>query len=79
MSVSQTSASILEVPHAFTVQSPSARALMIVTPGGFEQMFIDGGVPASEAAEPPALGYEPDAGRALTERFGFEVIGPQLT
>jgi mannose-6-phosphate isomerase-like protein (cupin superfamily) len=68
-----------EVPHAFMVQSPSARALVIVTPGGLEQMFVDGGVPASEAVEPPALGYDPDAARALAQKFGFEVIGPQLT
>ena len=67
------------VPHAFRVESPSARALVIVTPGGFEQMFVDGGVPVSEMAEPPALGYDPDAARALAEKFGFEVIGPQLT
>ena len=68
-----------EVPHAFTVQSPTARALVIVTPGGFEEMFIAGGVPVSESTEPPALGYDPDAARALAEQFGFEVIGPQLT
>src|SRR5215211_5535988 len=68
-----------EVPHAFKVQSPSARALVIVTPGGFEEMFVDGGVPASESTESPALGYDPDAARALAEKFGFDVIGPQLT
>ncbi len=67
-----------EVPHAFTVQSPSARVLLIVTPGGFEQMFVDGGVPTSEAAEPPTQEYDPDAARALAEKFGFDVIGPQV-
>jgi mannose-6-phosphate isomerase-like protein (cupin superfamily) len=68
-----------EVPHAFTVQSASARALVIVTPGGFEQMFVEGGVPASDTAEPPTQGYDPDAARALAEKFGFDVVGPQLT
>ena len=68
-----------EVPHAFTVQSPIARALVIVTPGGFEQMFVDGGVPVSETTEAPTQGYDPDAARALAEKFGFDVIGPQLT
>jgi mannose-6-phosphate isomerase-like protein (cupin superfamily) len=68
-----------EVPHAFVVQSPTARALVILTPGGFEQMFVDGGVPVSEAAEPPAQDYDPDAARALAAKFGFDVIGPQLT
>ena len=68
-----------EVPHAFTVQSPTARALVIVTPGGLEQMFADGGVPASETTEPPTQRYDPDAARALAEKFRFDVIGPQLT
>jgi uncharacterized RmlC-like cupin family protein len=67
------------VPHAFTVQSPSARALVIISPGGFEQMFVDGGVPASETAEPPTDHYDPDAARALAEKFGFDVVGPQLS
>jgi mannose-6-phosphate isomerase-like protein (cupin superfamily) len=68
-----------EVPHAFTVQSSTARVLVIVTPGGFEQMFVDGGVPASDTSEPPTQEYDPDAARALAEKFGFDVVGPQLT
>lgn len=67
------------VPHAFKVLPGGARALVIVTPGGFEQMFVDGGVPASESTEPPAQHYDPDAARALAERYGFDVVGPQLT
>jgi mannose-6-phosphate isomerase-like protein (cupin superfamily) len=66
------------VPHAFTVQSPSARALVIVTPGGFEEMFVEGGVPASETTEPPTSHYDPDAARAISAKFGFDVVGPQL-
>lgn len=68
-----------EVPHAFTVQSTSARALVIVTPAGFEQMFVDGGVPASESNAPPTERYDPDAARALAEKYGFDVIGPRLS
>src|SRR5215211_9416605 len=68
-----------EVAHAFTVQSPSARALVIITPGGFEQMFVDGGVPASETTEPPTDRYDPEAARALAEKFGFDVVGSQLS
>jgi quercetin dioxygenase-like cupin family protein len=66
------------VPHAFKVVSENARALVIVTPGGFEQMFADGGVPASAASEPPVQRYDPEAARALAERYGFDVLGPQL-
>lgn len=67
-----------EVPHAFRVESPTARALVIVTPGGFEQMFVEGGVAAIDTTEPPTQSYDPDAARALAEKFGFDVIGPQL-
>lgn len=67
-----------EVPHAFKVQPGGARALVIVTPGGFERMFEEGGVPARESAEPPTAEYDPEAAIALAERFGFEVVGPQL-
>lgn len=67
------------VPHAFKVQPGGARALVIVTPGGFERMFEEGGVAARDLAEPPpAAGYDPQAAIALAERFQFEVIGPQL-
>ena len=68
-----------EVPHAFTVRSPRARALVIVTPGGLEQMFVDGGGPVSEMAEPPPQAYDPEAARALAAKFGFDVVGSQLT
>ena len=68
-----------EVPHAFRVKSASARALVIVTPGGFEQMFADGGIAATESTEPPVQEYDPDAARALAAKFGFDVVGPQLT
>ncbi len=66
------------IPHTFKVESESARALVIVTPGGFERMFEDGGVPLSESAEPPEQVYDPEAAVALSKRFGFEVVGPQL-
>lgn len=66
------------VPHAFKVQPGGARALVIVTPGGFERMFEEGGVPARESAEPPAEEYDPAAAIALAKRFEFEVVGPQL-
>jgi hypothetical protein len=66
------------VPHAFKVESESAPALVVVAPGGFERMFEEGGVPASESADPPSQEYEPEAAIAMAKRFGFEVVGPQL-
>jgi quercetin dioxygenase-like cupin family protein len=66
------------VAHAFKVESERARALVIVTPGGFERMFEEGGVPAWTSAEPPAQEYDPEAAVALSKRFGFDVVGPPL-
>ena len=66
------------IAHAFKVESERARALVVVTPGGFERMFEQGGVPLSESPEPPVQEYDPDAAAAISEQFGFEVVGPQL-
>jgi len=66
------------VPHTFKVESERARALILITPGGFERMFEEGGVPLSESAEPPVQEYDPAAAVAMSQRFGFDVVGPQL-
>jgi quercetin dioxygenase-like cupin family protein len=51
------------IPHTFTVESGTARVLVINTPGGFERMF--------ELA-PKTIG---EAVEAMT-RFGMEIVGP---
>jgi mannose-6-phosphate isomerase-like protein (cupin superfamily) len=67
------------VPHAFKVESETARALVVVTPGGFERMFEEAGVPVADSEEPPDQhSYDPGAAAAVAERFGFEVVGPPL-
>ena len=66
------------VPHTFKVESERARALILVTPGGFERMFEVGGVPVSESAQPPVQAYDPADAVAMSKKFGFEVVGPQL-
>lgn len=66
------------VPHTFKVESDSARALVVLTPAGFERMFEVGGVPVRESAQPPVQEYDPDAAVAISEQFGFEVVGPPL-
>lgn len=67
------------IEHTFKVESESARALVIITPAGFEQMFVEGGIPVGDSPEPPAQEYDPEAAKALAERFGFEVVGPPLS
>src|SRR5215207_7557597 len=46
------------VPHAHLVTSEQARVLTVATPGGFEQLFVDLGVPrvAGTAAPPFDIG-----------------------
>jgi quercetin dioxygenase-like cupin family protein len=66
------------VPHTFKVESESARALILVTPGGFERMFEVGGVPVSASPEAPVQEYDPDEAVAMSRQFAFEVVGPQL-
>jgi quercetin dioxygenase-like cupin family protein len=66
------------VPHTFKVESQSARALILVTPGGFERMFEVGGVPVSESPEPPVQEYDPEHTIAISKQFGFDVVGPPL-
>ncbi len=51
------------IPHTFSVESPTARFLVLNTPGGFEHMF--------ELAPKS----DDEAFRALTA-FGMEVVGP---
>jgi hypothetical protein len=66
-------------PQAFRVESESARALIVFTPGGLEGMFEEGGVPATGSAEPPAQEeYDLEAAGALATSYGFEVVGPLL-
>jgi quercetin dioxygenase-like cupin family protein len=67
-----------DVPHTFKVESEHARALILVTPGGFERMFEIGGVPVSESPEPPVHEYDPEHTIEISKQFDFEVIGPQL-
>lgn len=67
-----------DVPHTFKVESARARALILVTPGGFERMFEVGGVPLADSPEPPVHEYDVEHTVAISQQFGFEVIGPQL-
>jgi quercetin dioxygenase-like cupin family protein len=67
------------IPQAFKVESEGARALIVLTPGGLEGMFEEGGTPAGDSAEPPRQEeYDVEAVAALAQRYGFEVVGPVL-
>jgi mannose-6-phosphate isomerase-like protein (cupin superfamily) len=68
------------VPHTFRVLSPVAVMLGIMTPGAFETLFRNLGIPAAERAL-PAPGVVPfDVERVMGEqaRLGTQVVGPPL-
>ena len=49
------------VPHTFKVISETASTVLIITPGGFEEMFIECGRPAEALGLPPLEGKPPAA------------------
>jgi quercetin dioxygenase-like cupin family protein len=69
------------IPHAFTVDSGSARLLFVLSPGGFEGLVRDMGEPAKELSIPPAPEAPPDEAEmermaAIAARYGNEILGP---
>jgi hypothetical protein len=69
------------VPHAFRVRSEVAVVLGIMTPGGFEALFRNLGMPAGARSLPPAGAVPFDLPGVMAEqaRLGTEVVGPPLT
>jgi quercetin dioxygenase-like cupin family protein len=70
----------MNLPHTFRVDSETARVLLISTPAGIEQLFVDGGVPAQAFTLPP-----PDTPRPAPEEMerifasnGLQIVGPPL-
>jgi uncharacterized RmlC-like cupin family protein len=61
------------VPHAHLVTSETARVLTIATPGGFEQLFLDAGVPDGQQAE---TAFDRASLIAAVEQFGVRIVGP---
>jgi quercetin dioxygenase-like cupin family protein len=66
------------LPHAFRVESPSARFLILSTPGGFDRWFLETGVPAESLTAPPPPGQPPDIDRLVASLapFGVEFVAP---
>ena len=67
-----------EVPHAFCVESPLARMLVVSTPGGFEEFFFETGEPAAALTPPPPVKEPPDLDAlvAALAEHGVAVVGP---
>jgi mannose-6-phosphate isomerase-like protein (cupin superfamily) len=68
-----------DVPHTFVVESDTpARVLTLLTPGGGEGVFIEGGRRAEGAGLPPATPPDIEALKRVSERFGSEIVGPPM-
>jgi quercetin dioxygenase-like cupin family protein len=67
-----------EVPHAFCVESDSARFLALGTPGGLDRFFVETGERAASQTVPPPFAGPPDVDalvRAMAV-YGVEMVGP---
>ena len=62
------------VPHAHLVTSEQARILTVATPGGFEQLFLDLGVPALPGTAAPP--FDTEAMAEAVAGLGVRIAGP---
>jgi mannose-6-phosphate isomerase-like protein (cupin superfamily) len=67
------------VPHTFVVEGDRpARLLTFLTPGGGEGIFIEGGRQPEGEGLPPATPPDVAALKAVSARFGAEIVGPPI-
>ncbi|MFB9269933.1 quercetin 2,3-dioxygenase [Bradyrhizobium erythrophlei] len=67
------------IPHTFRVDRAPARFLVIHTPGGREQFFLDGGRPAEEAGLPPRTPPDIETLKSVAARHQIDIVGPPMT
>jgi mannose-6-phosphate isomerase-like protein (cupin superfamily) len=67
-----------DVPHTFRVQDDGrARMIAFFTPGGFEAMFVESGIPSAGERLPEEEATSPAAFDLA--RYGCEFVGPPLS
>jgi mannose-6-phosphate isomerase-like protein (cupin superfamily) len=68
-----------EVPHTFVVEGDRpARMLTLLTPGGGEGVFIEGGRPPEGDGLPPVSPPDIEKLKQVSARFGAEIVGPPI-
>jgi hypothetical protein len=68
-----------DVPHTFRVEEEEpARMLTLLTPGGGERFFLEGGRPPEGPGLPPP--GPPDIAKLqrVAPLYGMEIVGPPL-
>jgi quercetin dioxygenase-like cupin family protein len=63
-----------DIPHRFTVGPDGARMLWILTPGGFEDLIEEAGVPAERPTVPPPGVVPPADAAEIVLRHGNELL-----
>jgi hypothetical protein len=68
------------VPHTFRVSSPVAVMLGIMTPGAFDELFRNLGLPAAERTlhTPGVVPFDVERVMAEQTRLCTQVVGPPL-
>jgi mannose-6-phosphate isomerase-like protein (cupin superfamily) len=67
------------VPHTFVVEGDRpARMLTLLTPGGGEGVFIEGGRPPESEGLPPVTPPDIERLKQVSGRFGAEIVGPPI-
>jgi len=65
------------VTHAYLVRSERARMLVTFSPAGFEEVFLELGLPASGSEPPPeAVHPAPEEMVRIFAPYGCEIVGP---
>src|SRR5262245_32346034 len=68
-----------DIPHTFVVEGDRpARMLTLLTPGGGEGVFIEGGRPAEGEGLPPVTAADVERLKQVSRRFGAEIVGPPI-
>jgi mannose-6-phosphate isomerase-like protein (cupin superfamily) len=68
-----------DVPHTFKVTSATdAHLLTLLSPGGGEQFFVAGGVPAESAGLPAHNVTDIPTMLRIAADYGTEIVGPPL-
>jgi hypothetical protein len=65
-----------ETPHAFAVRSQEARMIVVFTPGGAEEFFIEAGEPANVRQLPPRGEIDIAKYQAAAAKTGLILLGP---
>jgi len=67
------------IPHTFVVEGEqTAHILTLLTPGGGERFFVEGGRPPEGPGLPPPGPPDIEKLQRVAPRYGMEIIGPPL-